>query len=425
MRKVFSLLMVMLVIIMGNCRMKSELPTDKSTGPELTLTNNQQLIKQLGAEDWQTREKAQKELIQLGEKMIEEYRKLKQQATSDRKQAEKLQSKINNLKSEIGKFTDALRESAKGNEPEIKRRVWSIRQHFYRLTQPKIAFASNRDDGGLHSEIYVMDADGKNPTRLTHKGADDRFPMTMPGNETPAWSPDGTKIAFCSGRNGNPGIWIMSADGKDQIRLTDNSEGHFSPVWSSNGTKIAFSSGIIGKSEIYVIDADGKNQIRLTNNQVADLFPSWSPDGTKIAFFSGLDNNSEIYVMDADGKNQIRLTNNQVEDLFPAWSPDGKRIVFVSGLLYQSKIYVMDADGKNLTKLTDNNAAVSSLTWSPDGTKIAFSLHDGNNSDIYVMDTDGKNQIQLTDNNRHGGYDGSPAWSPLSFPEICGLFSVE
>ena len=83
--------------------------------------------------------------------------------------------------------------------------------------------------------------------------------------------------------------------------------------------KIAFQSNRDGNDEIYVMDADGKNQINLTNHPKNDVWPSWSPDGRKIAFTSSRDGNWEIYVMDADGRNQINLTNNPAQDRWPSW----------------------------------------------------------------------------------------------------------
>jgi len=266
----------------------------------------------------------------------------------------------------------------------------------------KIAFISNRDDSNW--EIYVMNtADGSDVTRLTNN----RF-----FDVDPAWSPDGTKIAFRTERDGagipysNAEIYVMNADGSNPTRLTNNPYFDAEPSWSPDGTKIAFSTGRDGGiGEIYVMNADGSNPTRLTNNPFAhETAPDWSPDGTKIAF----QREGQIWVMNAaDGGGQKRLTT--IGGTHPSWSPDGTRIAFSAN----DEIYVMNADGSNPTRLTNARFSDIQPTWSPDGTKIAFdSVRDGND-EIYVMNADGSEQINLSNN---PALDGDPDWSPTSTP---------
>ena len=132
------------------------------------------------------------------------------------------------------------------------------------------------------------------------------------------------RIAFLSERDGNREIYVMDADGSNQTRLTHNPAFDESPDWSSDGTKIAFLSERDGNGEIYVMDADGSNQTRLTHNPAFDAYPTWSPDGTKIAFDSARDGNQEIYVIDADGGGLKRLTKNPFRDSVPTWSPEAE-----------------------------------------------------------------------------------------------------
>ena len=179
------------------------------------------------------------------------------------------------------------------------------------------------------------------------------------------------RIAFSSDRAGNSEIYVMDADGKNPRNLTNPPDRDYSPSWSPDGKRIAFTSERDGNDEIYVMDADGGNQQNLTNHPGRDSVPSWSPDGKRIAFVSDRDRlldihgfpTSEIYVMDADGENPQNLTNNRHDDRSPSWSPDGKRIVFISYRdghfigdfeLITSEIYVMDVDGGNQQRLTEN-----------------------------------------------------------------------
>jgi Tol biopolymer transport system component len=216
-----------------------------------------------------------------------------------------------------------------------------------------IAFVSERDGNG---EVYVMDADGSNPTNLTNNAAWDVYP---------AWSPDGTRIAFVSDRDGSYEIYVMDADGSNPRNLTNNAVWDGDPAWSPDGMQIAFVTGRDGNDEIYVMNADGSNPRNLTNSAAGDDEFAWSPDGAHMAFVTGRDGNDEIYIMDADGSNPTNLSNHLTWDLYPVWSPDGTQIAFRSTRDGAGDVYVVDADGSNLTNLTDNTALDYSPAWSP------------------------------------------------------------
>ena len=277
----------------------------------------------------------------------------------------------------------------------------------------RIAFMSDRDG---NFEIYVMNADASDATRLTNNSARD---------SVPAWSPDGERIAFDSRRDANDGtreIYVMNADGSGVTRLTNNSADDGYSAWSPDGNRIAFVSDRDGDWEIYVMNADGSGVTRLTNNSAFDLEPAWSPDGNRIALRSQRDGNYEIYVMNADGSGATRLTNNSARESDPAWSPDGERIAFASERDGDWEIYVMNADGSGVTRLTNNSAGDHYPAWSPDGERIAFTSERDGYSEIYVMNADGSGVTRLTNNSAR---DYAPAWSPaagLSDREILELF---
>ena len=315
------------------------------------------------------------------------------------------------------------------------------------LEPARIAFTSRRDGD---SEVYVMDAadadgdgNGDNLIRLTSGDASD---------DPHDWSPDGSKIAFDSDRDGDWEIYVMDAadtdgdgNGDSLARLTSGDALDALPYWSPNGSKIAFSSDRDGDFEIYVMDAadadgdgNGDNLIRLTSGDASDDVNDWSPDGTKIVFSSDRDGDQEIYMMDAvdtdgdgNGDSLARLTSGDAFDGGSKWSPDGSKIAFHSTGDGDFEIYVMaaadadgDGNGDNLIRLTSGDAFDVLPDWSHDGTKIAFSSTRDGDWEIYVMnavDADGDgNGDSLTRLTNGDAFDCCALWSPGIVPAVIG-----
>ncbi len=272
--------------------------------------------------------------------------------------------------------------------------------------KPQIAFVSTRDG---NPEIYVMDADGNNQIRLTNHPEED---------SSPSWSPDGARIAFVSNRNGgNYQIYVMDTNGKNMRRLTDGAY-DWRPAWSLDGQWIAFhSKRDEERAKIYLVTPDGSNLRKLAGDILSwDMEAAWSPDSQRIAFVSSRENwGNEIYVMNADGTNQKRLTHNMVTERQPAWSPDGSKIVFSLSLDEDTTIAMINADGTNQRNLTEEVLngvweANSSPAWSPDGRTIAYvsSIPGRDAAAIHLMTVDGERLKRLS--KWQNGEDYQPDW---------------
>ena len=261
----------------------------------------------------------------------------------------------------------------------------------------KLAFVSRRDG---NSEIYVMNADGSAQENLTQHPASDSHP---------SWSPDGRKLAFVSRRDGNSDIYVMNADGSGLRNVTRTSSNDLDPAWSPGGRAIAFVRKTQKKcapsprdspcnnyeTYLYVVKGDGSGLRRLTTHRAQVFNPSWSADGKTIRYGR--------YRVQADGTGQTELPRNV--PLPGAWSPDGQRIAFAEVDRSPGRgtddadagLWVMNADGSNPRRVA-RNAASSDPAWSPDGRRIAFRRFDrlAENSDLFVVNADGSGLRRLT-----------------------------
>jgi Tol biopolymer transport system component len=275
---------------------------------------------------------------------------------------------------------------------------------FWSPNGEKIAVSTVRD-GSNWWDIVVMNPDGSNRVNLTHN-------VAYEADFT--WSPDSAKIAFESDRDGDFGLYVMNADGTGVTHLINTGGSDQPPAWSPTGSKIAYVSYVnstAGKADIFVINPDGTNAVNLTQSDATELWPVWSPDGTKILFakrVGSASNPFDLYVMNADGTGKQRLTLSGSVTAYD-WSPDGTKIAFQATTSGNTEIYVMNADGSSVVNITNHSAADSSPQWSSDGLRILFTSHRSGNADIYVMNANGSGLVNLTANS---AADQSPRWQP-------------
>ncbi len=257
----------------------------------------------------------------------------------------------------------------------------------------RIAYDS--DDAGYpeHNDIWAMNPDGTGHLNLTRNQ-----PCC---NWDADWSPDGSKLAFTSDRDGRTEVYVMDADGSDPVRLTDGPAASSRPVWSPDGERIAFltasGNGLPGAyPTIHVVNSDGSGEPTDLGVRAYSYYGShsWSPNGEKIAFVgrnvpSGENGcgHDEIFVVNADGSGDPEQMTHHAEwdceyvVYSPDWSPDGSEIAYSDGddsYSYASAVYIIGADGsgqKRVLGVPFDSAAYrhgGKPSWSPDGTKIAL-----------------------------------------------------
>ncbi len=282
----------------------------------------------------------------------------------------------------------------------------------------RIVFVSDRDG---YPEIYTMEDNGSNVQRLTNSESRDL---------DPAWSPDGTQIAFSSDRNGlATDIYVMDANGINPTNLTNNpSSNDSNPAWSPDGTQIAFSRSSQGRSEIYIINTDGSNLTKLVDSTIRsrNMMPTWSPDGTRIMFTSADEAPRVGFVavyleiISVDGTSRIQLPRILDTAGHPDWSPINGLITFYNAGI-NIEVFTMDSEASNEVAITTTpqglNMSHQNPSWSPDGTKIAYEgqifgqSNPDSDEDIYIIDLNTGKNINITavfDSN-----DTMPDWQPI------------
>ena len=190
----------------------------------------------------------------------------------------------------------------------------------------RIAFTGTTDPSAPYSpwdsfpEVLVLNLADGSITNLTDPGA----------GWGPVWSPDGAKIAFLSYRDGSLELYVMEASGANPTRVTHDVGFTGAFGWSPDGGRLAFASEQDGEPELYVTDVDGSNVTRLTDNVGFTGSIVWSPDGSRIAFDCLADGGADICAINGDGTNFVRLVSDPANDSGAAFSPVDGRIAFAT-----------------------------------------------------------------------------------------------
>ncbi len=270
------------------------------------------------------------------------------------------------------------------------------------IAESKIVYVSSQSGS---KQIWMMDYDGFGTRQITH----------LPARTialSPRISPDNSRIAFIE-LAGTAQVRMYSLELNRLVTFPRFGGTNLSPAWSPDGLKLAFSSSRTGDPEIYVTNADGGDVKRVTESPGPDVSPAWNPKtGAQIAFVSGRTKLPQIYTMESDGTNVQRMTDTGYA-VSPSWSPNGQFLVFAWARSYgpgvpgSRDVYIMDVASKQWSQLTSNSGTNDVPSWSPDGRHVVFQSNRTGSNEIWTMLADGTQQHQLT----HGGRNEQPNWS--------------
>lgn len=269
------------------------------------------------------------------------------------------------------------------------------------VAETRIYFVSMRTG---HKEIWAMDYDGAGQEQLSKLNS-----IAL----SPRVSPDNSRVAFSAVSGDSWQILMYSTDLGRMVSFPRFSGDNFSPAWSSDGTKLAFSSSRSGDPEIYITDGNGAGIKRLTSSRGSDVSPVFNPKtNAQIAWVSGRTGLPQIFIMDTDGSNVQQITKEGYA-VSPAWSPNGLLLAFSwirhygPGAPGGQDIYLMNVATGEFVQLTHDAGRNDFPSWSPDGRHLVFQSTRTGSDQIWSMLADGTHQQQLTKT----GKNSLPNWS--------------
>lgn len=209
-------------------------------------------------------------------------------------------------------------------------------------------------------------------------GAPPQFDPWVYSNGHPSWSPDGSRIAFAAFLYGDVGIWTAPLGTGGAVQLTTDGYDR-RPAWSPDGGEIAFER----QGQIWVVPATGGPATPLASGPNAHN-PAWSPDGSKLAYDAG----GHVWVVDRMLQTPSQITSGATSDEHPTWSPDGRWIAFTSRRVGGPALWVVSSTGGPPIQLTTGDTHDIDPAWSPDGRTIAFTSYRGGTGDHIWIATD-------------------------------------